>query len=198
SDLVLVVAPGHADDRGLQPHLRHRALLPALDAADVTAAQRHVVACHVAAHETPILHVDLLEPFHVRDAVPAGNDQADGRAVVEVGGRAVHLVGDEHLGTQRVVDVHASREVLLDLNVSDLLDALVRTVENDLDAAVLHAGLGEQIAQSYAAPARIPDQTVKDVRIVSAAFETGVDLDLLAALPLRHPHFDRPLDHPEL
>src|SRR5690606_17031242 len=78
----------------------------------------------------------------------------------------------------------------------DLLDALVRTVENDLDAAVLHAGLGEQIAQSYAAPARIPDQTVKDVRIVSAAFETGVDLDLLAALQLRQRHFDRPLDHP--
>src|SRR5690606_27156429 len=38
--------------------------------------------------------------------------------------------------------------------------------------------------------------TVKDVRIVSAAFETGVDLDLLAALQLRQRHFDRPLDHP--
>src|SRR5690606_39355982 len=115
-------------------------------------------------------------------AVPAGNDQANGRAVVEGQGCAVHLVRDEHFGTQRVVDMHASREVLLDLSAPDLLHALVRAVEDDLDSAILHAGLGAQVAQSHASPARITDQALEEVRIFAAAVEAVVALDLLAAL----------------
>src|SRR5690606_39266638 len=105
------------------------------------------------------------------------------------------LVGDQDFRTQRILDMHAAPEALLDVRLANLLHALVGAIEDDLDTAVLDPGLEEQITQSHAAPARISDQALKEIRVVAAALEAGVDLDLVEAFQLRERHFDRPLDH---
>src|SRR5690606_1328610 len=120
-DHVVVASAGYAHDRGLQLHPGDGALLPSLDAADVAAAQRDVIARHETPHVTPVLNVNLVEPLHVRDAVPAGHDEPDGRTMIKIERRAVHFVGDEHLRAHRVLDVHAASEVLLHVDVANFL-----------------------------------------------------------------------------
>ena len=45
------------------------------------AANRDIVAAHEAAHVAAVANFDPLQPFHVGNAVPAGNDQPQRRAV---------------------------------------------------------------------------------------------------------------------
>ena len=71
---------------------------------------------------------DRAQPLHVRHPVPAGDDQPHRETVLRQQRRAVHLVGEQDVFAERLVDAEAPLVVVLDL----ALDAAVETGEDEV------------------------------------------------------------------
>ena len=99
--------------------------------------------------EGPVEQLDPLEPLDVRHPVPARNEQAQRETVLRRQRRAVHLVGQEHVVPQRLVQREAALEPLL----LPALDAAVEPGEEHLDRSLAHPRLFEQRSQRGAGPA---------------------------------------------
>ena len=115
---------------------------------------------------------------------------------------AVDLVGEEHLGTARLVERKAPLVRVLDL----ALDAAVEAGEEHLDGAVLDPGFLEQRRERRARPLRVADRLV-DPRLaerarrvarpaVARALERDGDARLRPLLQLFERERDRPRDVP--
>ena len=182
---------GHADDRRLELDPGDRYLVPALYAADIHLSQGDIIARHEAAHVTPVLDVDVVQPFHVGHAVPAGDDQAKWGAVKTWQRLTIHLVGNHDFGAHRIVDVHASTKCLLDIDISNVLVALVGAVKHDFDAVVLQTGMLQQVAEADAAPLRIADQAMIEILAIAAAFEPGINFKFVHGLDVAQCDFER-------
>jgi hypothetical protein len=107
----------------------------------------------LVALEGAIDGIDRGEPLDVGHAVPAGHDQAKRRAVLGLERAAVHLVGEEDLRANPLLDREAALVVLLQVS----LDPAVRTGEDQLHRRRVEAGLLEQRRQPGAGPLRGPD-----------------------------------------
>src|SRR5918996_3234553 len=99
-------------------------------------------------------HVDAREPLHARHPVPAGNEQPERKAVLRRERHPVHLVREEHVVAERVLERDAARVVLL----LAALDAAVEPGEQYLDRAVPDSRLLQQASQRRASPACGPDR----------------------------------------
>ena len=125
-------------------------------------AEGDVVASHEPVLEALVAHVDALQPFRVRDPVPARRYQPQREAVVGRQGSPVHLVAKDVLWIHGIGERHAAREILLELDVVGSRDlAFVGAPEDDLDAAVEDPGLLQDRGERRARPARIADAAVE-------------------------------------
>ena len=148
--------------RRLEPRPSHRCLHPHGLAVVVFLAQGNVIASHEPVLEALIAHVDALEPFRIRDAVPARRYQPEREAVIGRQGSSVHLVAKDVFRIHGFGERHAAREILLELDVVGSLDlAFVGAPEDDLDAAVEDAGLLQDRGERRARPARIADAAIE-------------------------------------
>src|SRR5207248_9835756 len=84
-------------------------------------------------------------------AVPAGDDEAQWKAVLRRQGPAVDRVGEQDLAARRLSDRKAALVVLVD----PALHAAVHAGEHDVDRAGLHAGLLEDRPERGPRPLRV-------------------------------------------
>ena len=80
-------------------------------------ADRDVVARHEVAAVLLVPYLDARQPLDVGHAVPPGSDQAHREAVLLRQRDAVHLVAEEVRRIEGVVQRHAAREMLGDLQI---------------------------------------------------------------------------------
>ena len=162
-------------------------------------ANRHVLARHEAAAIVLVADLDARQPLDVGDAVPARSDQATGKAVCLRQRGAVHLVAEDVVAVEGVLDRHRAREPLGDREVragEALVGELPRLVDRagpesapqktTSIALLLHAGPLEQRSQRRARPARVPDSAGEERQAVVARalqgevhFATRAGLDVV-------------------
>ena len=94
--------------------------------------QGHIVPRHEAAHERGVPHLDAVEPFDVGNPIPAGSNQAQGKAIGLGQGGAVHLVRQDVVAAHGVSKRHAAGEVLPHLDSPHLLLAGIGAKEDHL------------------------------------------------------------------
>ena len=94
--------------------LRHRSLGPFHLAVDHLAAERAVPARLILAEVLILLRVNLRQPLHVGDAVPAGHDQSEREALVLGERLAVHQVSEDRFTRERLLAREAAAELLVD------------------------------------------------------------------------------------
>jgi hypothetical protein len=116
----------------------------------------------------------ITQPFHIRHAVPAGHDDADGEAVIAAERLAVERPGKQRLGFHRVLERDASRELLPHLECllaeDDVLVAFVGAEEHHLARLVVDADPLQHVAQPHARESAVRGQALHRAGAVPRAF----------------------------
>src|SRR5438552_2334843 len=111
------------------------------------------------------LNVDLGEPFDVGDSVPAGNEQAERRALVTSKRLAVQGPGQKGLRRHRFFARETATELQLDLidlpAKLHVLGAVIGAEEDELARLGLHACLLEHRPERDTCPASIAGKTLQ-------------------------------------
>ena len=176
-------------------------------------ARRHRIVRHpvgAAGHLRPVMHLvaqpDPLEPFLRAGARPAGDHQAQRRAVHRMQRPAVHAEGDQVARVHRLADRHAARDRQLALLAGEVR---IRADMGGVDDVRLDAGGLEHVGQAHAGPVRAGDRAdrplvaarrrVEEGPAVAAAFDgelLGHDLELLLQVvdAERHRAVDQAVD----
>ena len=137
STLCRAAVARHARDERLQLHVGDR---PSPSTSSRRRSSRPCSVRYQRAWNLPrycsSCDVDLRQPLHVGDAVPAGHEQPQREALVLGQRLAVQRVGEERLRRQRLLARQAAAELLLDLELLraelDFLLAVIGAEEDEL------------------------------------------------------------------
>ena len=158
-----------------------------------------------AAHEGGVPHLDAVEPLDVGNPVPAGSNQAQGKAIGLGQGGAVHLVRQDVVAAHGISKRHAAGEVLPDLDSPHLLLARIGAKEDHLFGAAAHLGLLQERRQGRARPLGIADSGGEPGEaVIAGAFEgegdlaPGAGLEVVERQPERVPNGPADLQRPGL
>ena len=168
-----------ARDERLQVHVRDFGLADLQLAVDHLGPHRAVPPRLVLADVVLGLRVNLGEPLHVRDAVPAGDEQPERRALVLGQRLAVERPREERLGAQRLLARQRPAEVIVDLVLLraplDFFLAVIGAEEHHVLRLGLQPGGGEHGLQRHAGPLAVARQSLERAA-VARAFEAGDQL----------------------
>ena len=183
----LVARARDARDERLELHAGHRSLGPLHLAVDHLAAKRAVPARLILAEVLILLRVNLRQPLHVGDPVPARHDQSEREALMLRERLAVHQIRQDRFTRERLLAREAAAELLVDGELLraelDFLVAAVGAEEDELFRFALHAGLIEHGAQRHARPVTVAAQPLKWTTI-AGALEAEGDLRALHLLQI--------------
>src|SRR5215471_6552171 len=102
---------------------------------------RDIVLGHEPTGPALVDNLNSFEPFDVGDPIPSRRNEAQRKSVERMQWLTVHLIAKKIRGSQRILHRHASAEVLLHLDVTNLFLAFVAAEENHLNPVLLDAGL---------------------------------------------------------
>ncbi len=190
-DAEAVARASHARDGGLQAQPCHGRLDPLGSTVHLARHQRDIILRHEPRHEAVCAELDAVEPLHLRDPVPTGNDQTDREAMNHREGRTVLLVREDGIRLADGLERHGSREVLLVLRVADGLGTRVGRPEVHLACVVGPPRLLEQREQGRTGPFGIADHAVEQASRVAAALEDGGARDARARAELVESQLER-------
>src|SRR5262249_35829513 len=155
----------HTRDERLELHPGDGGFLPLHLAVDHLPLERPVPPCLELAEVLLFLYVDLRQPLHIGDAVPAGHDQAKRRTLMACERLTVERIGQERLAGKSLLAIQAASELLLHLEglatELDVLFALVGSEEHKLAGLSLDSSLVENRLEWQPRPASVAREALQ-------------------------------------
>jgi len=173
-------------DGGFHPHRFSVALL---------FPEGHVVTRHEAAHEPRLPHLDACQPLDAGDAIPAWNNQAQGKSMGLGQWRAIHFITEQVVGVHGVLERHAARKMLPHFDAADFFFTSITADKDYLDALSPDLSLLQEGGKRCACPSCRTNQAMGEgLSTITSALERTDDLVPRAGFELTECESHRSID----